>query len=67
MNIKTIFVSTTLSILFGIYSIYGLINYLEKMDKLEKYYKDEIQYLKKQIYKFAKIGLKEKINLFKSL
>ena len=49
MNIKTIFVSTTLSILFGIYSIYGLINYLEKMDKLEKYYKDEIDYLKKQI------------------
>ena len=49
MNIKTIFVSTTLSILFGIYSIYGLINYLEKMDKLEKYYKDEIDYLKKQM------------------
>lgn len=49
MNIKTLFVSTTLSILFGIYSIYGLIDYLEKMEKLEKYYKDEIHYLKKQI------------------
>lgn len=46
MNIKTFFISASLSLLFGIYSIYGLITYLEKS---EKHYKDEIHNLKKTI------------------
>lgn len=43
MNIKTFFISASLSLLFGVYSIYGLITYLEKS---EKHYKDEIHNLK---------------------
>lgn len=46
MNIKTLFISTSLSLLFGAYSIYSLMVYLEKT---EKHYKDEIQTLKKTI------------------
>ena len=67
MNIKTFFASTTLSIIFGMYSICGLMSYLErlerleksyksdnfessdKFERLEKYYKDEIDNLKKTI------------------
>ena len=67
MNIKTLVASTTLSIIFGMYSICGLMSYLkrlerleksyksdnfessDKFERLEKYYKDEIDSLKKSI------------------
>jgi peptidoglycan hydrolase CwlO-like protein len=55
MNFKTLIISTSLSVFFGIYSIYGLIVYLEKLEKLDeletsdKYCKTEIDCLKKTI------------------
>lgn len=52
MNLKTLIISTSLSVFFGIYSIYGLMLYLEKLDELEKsetYYKREIDSLKTAI------------------
>ena len=49
MNFKTLIISTSLSVFFGIYSIYGLMLYLEKLYESEKYYKSEIDTLKKAI------------------
>lgn len=43
MNIKHFFISSSISILFGVYSIYNIIDYLKIMDS---YYDDQITTLK---------------------
>jgi hypothetical protein len=38
LNIKNIFITTGLSVLFGVYSIYTFIEYLKLLDKINKHY-----------------------------
>ncbi len=57
MNVKTIIISTSLSLLFGVYSIYNLMWHLDKTKDSEKYYKEEVDALKISI-----ININEKYN-----
>ena len=51
MSFNPIIISTSLSLLFGVYSIYGLMIYLEKS---EKSYKEQIDTLKETIFDINK-------------
>jgi hypothetical protein len=49
LNIKNLFITTGLSMLFGVYSIYAFIEYLKLLDKINKHYKLEFDNINRVI------------------